>query len=73
MGDKVNIMGKDLRPDCAGPLKNQRGSAAIDYAMILVFVVMAVVAVVFTLKVQSEEIFKATGLVIGDFGRIPEE
>ena len=73
MGDKVNIMGKDLRPNCVGPLKNQRGSAAIDYAMILVFVVLAVVAVIVTLQDRSEEIFKATGTVIGDFGSIKAE
>lgn len=66
-------MGKDFRHHSVGRLKNQRGSAAIDYAMILVFVVLVVVAVIVTLQAQSEEIFEATGTVIGDFGSIKEK
>src|SRR5512133_399357 len=69
MCDKVNIMGKDLRPNCAGQLKNQRGSAAVDYAVILVFVVLVVIVVIVALQDRSEVIFKATGSVIGNFGK----
>lgn len=54
-------------------LKNQRGSAAVDYAVILVFVVLVVIAVIVTLQDRSEVIFNATGSVIGNFGSIPKE
>lgn len=55
------------------PLKNQRGSASVDYAVILVFVVLGVIAVIVALQGQSEVIFGATTGVIGDFGSIPKE
>lgn len=54
-------------------LMSQRGSAAVDYAVILVFVVLAALAAIVTLQDQSEEIFKTTGTVIGDFGSIKTE
>jgi Flp pilus assembly pilin Flp len=54
------------------PLQNQRGSAAVDYAVILVFVVLGVIAVIAALEGQSGVIFEATATVIGDFGSIKE-
>lgn len=54
-------------------LKSQLGSATVDYAVILVFVVLAAVAVIVSLQDQSEEIFKTTGTVIGNFGSIKTE
>lgn len=51
-------------------LKNQRGSAAVDYAVILVFVVLVVIAVIVTLQDRSDAIFNATGTVIGNFGKM---
>ena len=54
------------------PLENQRGSASVDYAVILVFVVLGVIAVIVALQGQSDVIFNATATVIGDFGKIPE-
>ncbi len=53
-------------------VKNQRGSAAVDYAVILVFVVLGVIAVIVALQGNSDLIFKATATVIGDFGSIKE-
>lgn len=50
--------------------KNQRGSAAVDYVVILVFVVLVVMAVVVSLQNRSDVIFKATATVIGDFGKM---
>lgn len=58
----------DLKTKIVG--RNQRGSAAVDYAVILVFVVLAVLAVVVTLQGQSDAIFEATGTVIGNFGKM---
>lgn len=73
MGNKLNIIGNDWRSGPAGSLKNQRGSAAVDYAVILVFVVLVVVAVIVVLQGRSDAIFQATATVVGDFGRIPAE
>jgi Flp pilus assembly pilin Flp len=58
------------RIDSPSLVKNQRGSAAVDYAIILVFVVLVVVAAIVALQDRSNLIFKATTEVIGDFGRI---
>ena len=55
------------------PIKNQRGSAAVDYAVILVFVVLAVFAVIVILQDRTDVIFNATATVVGDFGRIRAE
>ena len=55
------------------PLQNQRGSAAVDYAVILVFVVLGVIVVIAALEGQSKVIFGATADVIGTFGSIPKE
>lgn len=52
------------------PLKNQRGSAAVDYAIILIFVVLAVIAVIVTLQDQTDAIFNATATVVGNFGKM---
>jgi Flp pilus assembly pilin Flp len=51
-------------------LKNQRGSATVDYAVILVFAVLVVFAVIASLQNSSHVIFDATTTVIGDFGSI---
>ena len=51
-------------------LKNQRGSAAVDYAVILVFVVLAVIAVILVLEDKSMVIFEASGEVVGNFGKM---
>lgn len=51
-------------------LKNQRGSAAVDYAVILVFVVLVVMAVIAALQDRSDVIFRATTTQIGKFGSI---
>jgi len=61
------------RIEAFSPMKNQRGSAAVDYAVILVFIVLAVLAVIVSLQDQSDVIFGATTTVIGDFGSIPKE
>lgn len=61
------------RMESCSPLQNQRGSAAVDYAVILVFVVLGVIAVIAALEGQSEVIFGATVDVIGNFGSIPKE
>ena len=58
------------RMESRNPLQNQRGSAAVDYAVILVFVVLGVIAVIVALQGQSDIIFGATTDVIGDFGSI---
>lgn len=60
------------RIESCSPLQNQRGSAAVDYAVILVFVVLGVIAVIAALQGQSDVIFNATAGVIGDFGSIKE-
>lgn len=73
MGDKGIIMVNGLRLHCVAPLKNQRGSAAVDYAVILVFVVLTVIAVIVALQDHSDVIFNATTTVIGDFGSIKAE
>ncbi|GEM_PF-4759856 len=53
-------------------VKNQQGSAAVDYAVILVFVVLGVIAVIVALQGHSDLIFGATADVIGNFGSIKE-
>lgn len=58
---------------CFSPVTNQRGSAAVDYAVILVCVVLGVIAVIVALQGHSDLIFNATATVIGDFGSIPKE
>lgn len=58
------------RIEAFSPVKNQRGSAAVDYAVILVFTVLVVIAVIASLEDQSDVIFDATATVIGDFGSI---
>ena len=79
MDIKTKIMGLNLRPVSADPLKNQRGSVAVDYAVILVFVVLVVVAVIASLEQSSINIFTAlvppeesgkTG--INNFGSMPK-
>ena len=71
MDIKTKIMGQNLRPVSADPLKNQRGSVAVDYAVILVFVVLVVVAVMVSLENRSKAIFTATAGVVGGFGNMP--
>lgn len=66
-------MAKSLRCNSVGTLKGQRGSAAVDCAVILVFVVLAVVAVIVTLQDRGDAIFRATATVVGDFGSIKAE
>lgn len=63
-------MNNSLKHTALTTLKNQRGSAAIDYAVILVFVVMVVIAVIVALQDRSDLIFRATTTVIGEFGTI---
>jgi Flp pilus assembly pilin Flp len=61
------------RIESFSPLNNQRGSAAVDYAVILVFVVLGVIAIIAALQYRSDMIFDATTTVIGDFGSIKEK
>lgn len=61
---------KKTRIAITAPGQNQRGSAAVDYAVILFFTVLVVIAVIVALQGRSDEIFDATTTVIGDFGSI---
>ena len=67
------------RMESFSSLKNQRGSAAVDYAVILVFVVLVVMVVIASLEQNSIDIFTALvptepgKIGINNFGSIPKE
>lgn len=63
-------MMNDLRLHPIAPLKNPRGSAAVDYAVIVVFTVLVVMAVIFSLEDRGAMIFSATEGVVGNFGKM---
>jgi len=64
------MSGHNNRQNSIKSLKNQRGSTAVDYAVIVFGIVLAVIVVVKALESKSVVIFNATTETVKDFERV---
>ena len=51
-------------------LRNEQGGTAVEYAVIVFFIVLAVIGIIATLNDQSGNAFNAVASKIKDFGKI---
>lgn len=51
-------------------LKNEQGATVVEYAVILFFVALAVIAVIVVLQDQSKTAFNVVANTVKNFGRI---